>query len=477
MKLSKAELERRLFGSSRDICINWRGAPLRTGDNLLFQAAHHTFPMVGQLIDLSNQDSIPSSEKQFIATKGSKSGSRMALVRLRRFVEEKHAPRPSAAECFHLPYGMKEVAETLLLEWIPVEAISNICFIFHIDLIQKGLVSCGGMERVFFIRFQESNGKFVPIKERSFSSFYRDPQFPFQESFPEAIWCQLAGLKQQLAKEMSCGGVWDGRTKSAKMNGVPPSFFGYLKYEMEEDAEMELQYDRIRSSRPRKHLFDNFSICNVHMNSTVHQIRVLDEWELDIVRKVCGNSFAVGITVPVPSMKQVRALALPMNGTVWLRKDHEVRIVTCVPHEADIDLRKGKRACPSGSQSAVNARPKKLRCSYRGLDLRHVQSKMGTWEMIVQARFSKVLGNSHAVIKAQSAVLTAAVVSDVESEELEVRVGVYIRIGIPPNLETYVVDSIDNGLIHCKDPTDDDADVVVLSIEEANELYNRYIRY
>jgi hypothetical protein len=102
---------------------------------------------------------------------------------------------------------------------------------------------------------------------------------------------------------------------------------------------------------------------------------------------------------------------------------------------------------------------------------------MGTWEMIVQARFLKLRGNSKAVMKAQSAVLTNAVVLDVESEELEVRAGAYIRIGTPPQLETYVVDSVDNGLVQCKDPTDDDADTVVLTVSEANELYNRYIRY
>jgi hypothetical protein len=213
INLSEAEIQRRLIGSSRDNCFNWRGAPLRSGDNIVFQAHHHCFPFVGQMIDLLDEDSIPQSEKEFIGTRGRKSCRRMALVRLRRFVEETDAPRPPVGDCCHLPYAMKEVAETSLVEWIPVDSIMNICFIFHIDLIQKGLVSCGGMERVFFLRYKEIDGKLLPIKESSFKSFYRDPRYPFQESFPEAIWCQLAGLKQQLAKEMSCGGIWDGRTK------------------------------------------------------------------------------------------------------------------------------------------------------------------------------------------------------------------------------------------------------------------------
>jgi hypothetical protein len=66
------------------------------------------------------------------------------------------------------------------------------------------------------------------------------------------------------------------------------------------------------------------------MSTLVHQIRVLEESELEVVRKVCGNSFGVGITVSVPSMKEVKRSSLPMNGTIWLRDEHEVRMVSCM---------------------------------------------------------------------------------------------------------------------------------------------------
>jgi hypothetical protein len=97
--------------------------------------------------------------------------------------------------------------------------------------------------------------------------------------------------------------------------------------------------------------------------------------------------------------------------------------------------------------------------------------------LAVQVRFIKVRGDSPAVMKAQNVVLTTGVVSDVESEELEVRAGVYIRIGTPPNLITYIVESIDDGMVCCKDPTDNSEPPVFLTVDEANELYNRYIRY
>jgi hypothetical protein len=293
--------------------------------------------LIGQLIDLQDENNIPHGEIKHSC--GSKISRRMALVRWFSMIDEKDVRRPPIGERCHLPHGIKEVCQTNTVEWVPCRFVVNICFIFHLQAIQKGFVSCGGMDRVFFIRFHKLSDDLLPLKERDFKPFYRDPKFPFQEGYPEAIWSQLMCMKMQLAKEMSCGGAWDGRTKSAKLNGVPPSFFGYLKDQFAtESNDTTIQYNKIRTSRPRKHVFDNFASQQVRMSTLVHQIRVLEECELDIVRKVCGNSFGVGLTAPVPSIKEVKRCSLPMNGTVWLQDDHEVRIVSCVPVEQDLDV-------------------------------------------------------------------------------------------------------------------------------------------
>jgi hypothetical protein len=112
------------------------------------------------------------------------------------------------------------------------------------------------------------------------------------------------------------------------------------------------------------------------------------------------------------------------------------------------------------------------------LDFRHIQAKNAIWEMAVHVRFIKVRGNSPVVVKAQSVVLTGDSFSDVESEDLEVSEGVLIRLGLPPNLSTYIVESIDiGGRVCCKDSTDELAVPVFLSLKEAKRRYNQYIRY
>jgi hypothetical protein len=476
LQLSKAEIERRLLFSNREYCINWRGAALRSGDHVVLQRNGVEAITVAQIIDLNVSAAIPEGESLLPGRKGKKGLQMMALVRIYPFVDENVPPLPSGGEMCHIPYGLKEVMQSTTLEWLPVESVVNICFVFHCNLIQKGFVNCGGMERVFCVRFSQVCGKLSPLKDSHFMSFYRDPKFPFQESVPEGIWSTLSGLKQIVSKEMSCGGIWDGRTRLARMAGVPPSFFGYLKSELEGESDKQIQYNKLRISRPKKHLFDNLAMCQVRMQSLIHQIRVLEEWELDIVRKVCGNTFGVGLTATVPSLKEAKMLCMPFNGTVWLRHDHQVRIVTCLPYEQDVDSLKGKRVCPN--ETVIHERPSKLRCSYRGLDFRHTQSKNGTWDMTVQVRFVKVRGNAPAVVKAQAVALATESNSDVESVDLEISEGDLIRLGSPPHLTTYIVDSIDqNGQVRCKDPTDDNEPHIIITREEANLRYNRYIRY
>jgi hypothetical protein len=137
MTLSKLEIERRLLFSSRDICINWQGAALRTCDYVLIQRQGDITSLVGQLIDLKELSAIPKGESNLTVRKGKHSLKRMALARFFPFVDESVPSLPWAGENCHIPYTIKEVMQLTMLEWLPVESVVNICFIFHCDTIQK----------------------------------------------------------------------------------------------------------------------------------------------------------------------------------------------------------------------------------------------------------------------------------------------------------------------------------------------------
>jgi hypothetical protein len=185
MKLSIVEIDLRLRESCRENCINWRGAALRSGDNVHYKEQHHKV-LVGQIIDIRDYDKIMDSEQSLITKRGKHVMTRMVLIRRRSRIEGQSIRKPDPAEYCHVPDCLKEIMDTTEVEWIPASCIVGPCFIFHIDHIQKGIVGCKGMDKVYFVRFRKSqNGKLLPISSKDWNSFYRDQRYPYVESYPE----------------------------------------------------------------------------------------------------------------------------------------------------------------------------------------------------------------------------------------------------------------------------------------------------
>jgi hypothetical protein len=83
MKLSKGEIAMRLQNSSRDSCINWRGAILRTGDNVIYKAMHHRKSHVGQVVDMIiEQGRIPKAELASVESRGKTLRTRMVFIQI-----------------------------------------------------------------------------------------------------------------------------------------------------------------------------------------------------------------------------------------------------------------------------------------------------------------------------------------------------------------------------------------------------------
>jgi hypothetical protein len=373
MKLSRKDIQQRLRELSRDNCINWRGSAIRSGDNVLCLAHDRAAPLPCQIIDIQDYRDIGKKERASISNKPKDLRTRMVLIRHREVLCGKDVRAPDCTKYFHVPECLKEVVDTVILEWIPAFAVSSPCFIFHVDSIQKGLFTCKGMERLFYIRFQKTrNGKFIPLQEKDWEPFYRDPKHPEIESFPEALWTNLICLKQEVQKAMCRGGQWNGRTSSAKLVGMHPSFFRYLKDEMDSLIEEEVIPHPIRFTRSRKVLYDNLAASRKKLKFNGKMIRVIEEEHLDAVRKIFGISFGVGVMQTVPSFKALKENP-SLNDTVWLRNSDPVRIVTCLQQVDDLDPEKARPALPLIARSTDGVfccrRPTKLICSFRGLDI------------------------------------------------------------------------------------------------------------
>jgi hypothetical protein len=188
MKLSKALIELRLRDSCRDNCINWRGAALRSEDHVQYTVKNDKKVLVGQIIDIQEQHDIKPSERSLISRSGKCSRTRMVFIRMRSRRKGRSVRQPDPVEYSHVSDCMKEVIDTDDVEWIPTLSIVGPCFIFHINHIQKGLVGCKGMDKVYFVRFRKSrNGKLILLLPKDWNSFYRDDRYPYEDSYPERI--------------------------------------------------------------------------------------------------------------------------------------------------------------------------------------------------------------------------------------------------------------------------------------------------
>lgn len=136
----------------------------------------------------------------------------------------------------------------------------------------------------------------------------------------------------------------------------------------------------------------------------------MEEPHLDFARRVLGSTFAVALTKPVPTLKQVKEQSI--SETVHLRETDMVRIVTCRSDDLDIDSDKEAAPCPVMSgieglsfdaeqQESLDWLKRLKKCPFPGLEFEHQKSETGVTDLHCHAMFKKLLGRSPTVRKAQ----------------------------------------------------------------------------
>lgn len=458
----------RLRMSSRENCINWRGSVLRSGDNVIFMSKTESRSLPGQIIDIQDYRDVPNKERPFVLNVRKHGRTRMILMRHRRILKGKEIPPIDPFLYCHIPEGIEEVVDTLELEWVQWNFVISPCFIFHADTLQRGLFTCSGMERLYYIRFSSSrNGKMIPIRENKWCPFYRDELFPDAESYPEVLWNNIVSMKHEVNKVLCRGGQWDGRTVTAKLQ-CPPSFFRYVKDELEEVFGDQIRKKTIRCQRQRKVMFDTLAVTRRKVTHRGELIRILNEDQLDVVRKIFGLSFGVGVLQPLPSLKFLRANP-SVSATVWLRNSDPVRIVSCIAEREHIDDGLAKPVCDNAQSSREGSKTMKIMCSYRGMDIRYTAVKYGFSEVSIQLRFVKVRGDSNVVKKLFEKGEYDG--SDGDSSSIMVSEGDFITL---ESNRVYRVSAIgEDGMVRCVSPANPINEPIVISIDEANEALSR----
>ncbi len=82
---------------------------------------------------------------------------------------------------------------------IHADAVVDIAFVFHADVLEKQWIGCAGMNRTFFTHYcYNGNGGLVELN--------CEHHFPFSkishESYPSQVWFSLLGLREKVKRLM-----------------------------------------------------------------------------------------------------------------------------------------------------------------------------------------------------------------------------------------------------------------------------------
>jgi hypothetical protein len=80
---------------------------------------------------------------------------------------------------------------------IHVNAVKDVAFVFHPDVLEYEIPNCAGMSRVFYTRYQyDDEDRLVKVDSRCHSSFSNVSS----ESFPSRIWNSILDIKEKVEK-------------------------------------------------------------------------------------------------------------------------------------------------------------------------------------------------------------------------------------------------------------------------------------
>jgi hypothetical protein len=279
MTLKESEIVNRAINSNAGNCILLLncGGLLRSGDFVRYASSDRNGShgqqkglLVGQVVAIEDLEKIPHAERRACAEVRGNEDDRMALIRLYKIAKGSSVRRPNSVDYPNIPSSLEKVIRTNNVEWIKVENILTIAFVFHLEEINKGRSNCGGMRNAFFIshKMVGNRRKELPVEE--FEPWYCPHNQQFHDSFRNQVWTALVTLKYEVFKAMSTGGKWDGTTKSAKIAGMSASIWGFICSEIKDICdEQDIIMCSFKGGRARKQMFPNLSVTNRKLNTTL----------------------------------------------------------------------------------------------------------------------------------------------------------------------------------------------------------------
>jgi hypothetical protein len=209
---------------------------------------------------------------------------------------------------------------------------------------------------------------------------------------------------------------WDGRTKHVHFPGMNQECMQYITYMMklalENPDDNYLCEDRMSISKAKKVCHPNLSVSHKKRKYDVSLLRVVEEYELDIVRSILGSTFGIGLTHSAPTMaaiKEEQSKSGKDISTVELQSHQTFMIVTCREDDVDEDPDKDLALAIAEPVDTSDEEyepfnkkehPQKRWLPFPGCDFFFEEPTITNFH--VALRFKKLEGNASTVTKAMS---------------------------------------------------------------------------
>ena len=255
---------------------------------------------LGYILDIQDKANISKEDRSASGIPWKTPGTaKFALV---REFETKHGvTNPNPQKHTMLPKGLAEAIPTATCSWIPIEEVTDIAYVFHINDIHAGKCSPGGRPNAHFARrCRNPSDELAPLKEI-------DP-FPNPCSFSKRMWDAGTTARLELNEVLAGGGQWDGRTKKIQLDGLGAECYRYWSNGIARAKELggEIVQRKFTSQRTLKVMESDLSNTKKRVRETADVTRALCDIGLNAARGYFGSGLGIANPTPVATWKAIK---------------------------------------------------------------------------------------------------------------------------------------------------------------------------
>jgi hypothetical protein len=177
---------------------------------------------------------------------------------------------------------------------VSVNAVKDIAFVFHPDVLEYDLPNCGGMSRVFYTRYRYDNeNRLVQVDRRRHSPFSNITS----ESFPSRIWNSILDIKEKVEKCLNDPKQYQLCKKTCIFK-LSLESWNYIFMSLVNSGAVVVYLHR---NHTKKYMQCDLTMCSRKTKQYLTLVRLDSVPSLTSARSLFGRTFGIGVRNRAPN--------------------------------------------------------------------------------------------------------------------------------------------------------------------------------